>query len=194
MKEKTSNFRLGIVVLVAAGLLQIAPIRREEDAIRKTQTDPIAYKKKMEEIKDGEKGAPAPPMEFYDKRTFLTEPPVEKEKKEEPLDRLPRPDEPIPEDFGNWEEDLWWQEDVNWEAEDWQAPAEQDEALWDGGENWGSYGAGEDLSSQVEGMEDETGPAAAEGEPLGPEEISEEAWWEADSPSASKAGAEEFTW
>lgn len=70
-----------------------------------TQTNPIAYKDKMEELKDGEKGAPSPSYKFYPKDRFLTDPPMEKEGETQPEDNLPEWGEPIPENLEGWEDE-----------------------------------------------------------------------------------------
>ncbi len=83
------NFVWASLALILGAGLNLATIRKKdaEDPILRTQTDPIAYKEKMEEIKDGEKGAPAPSMNLYPKSKFLVSPPLENQGvKPEPTD------------------------------------------------------------------------------------------------------------
>ena len=102
--------------LTASLFLHLAAVRKKEDPILKTQTDPIAYKEKMEEIKDGEKGAPAPSMERYPQSGFLSKPPVvgesrAPEKKDSGGGAIPNLGEPIPEDQGvDTDEEIQWEE------------------------------------------------------------------------------------
>lgn len=49
----------------------VAAIREDKDAVSSAQTDSISLQKKMEEIKDGVKGAPAPSFEFYKQQGFM---------------------------------------------------------------------------------------------------------------------------
>jgi len=96
-------------------MLNVGTVRKDFDPITKTQTDPIAYKKKMEEIKDGVKAAPKPSFKFYNKSDFLTLPPMEKRQQKSfqtwEQDRIPSWGEPIPEDLGGEDssgDDSWW--------------------------------------------------------------------------------------
>ena len=57
-------------------ILNLGSIRKQEDPITKTQTEPISLKQKMEEMKDGPKGAPTPSFKLYPKEGFQIEPPV----------------------------------------------------------------------------------------------------------------------
>ena len=105
-----------IVGVCAIALLNIGTIRKKDDIILKTQTGPIAYKQKMEEIKEGEKGAPMPSMMLYPKWEFLSDPPYDDEKDEEGEEDkgIPQLGEPIPEDLSDLEEDKismedWWE-------------------------------------------------------------------------------------
>ncbi|HXV28395.1 MAG TPA: hypothetical protein VD913_05445 [bacterium] len=95
-------------------LLHVGSVRKQEDPIVMTQTNPIAYKDKMEEIKDGEKGAPSPTYKYYPKGRFLVEPPMEKEPEESlesGVDQIPDWGEPIPEDLEMWEDESFEQKD-----------------------------------------------------------------------------------
>jgi hypothetical protein len=69
-----SFFYAGFGLLV---LLHLGAIRKNEDPIAKTQTDPISYKQKLEETKDGVKGAPTPSFKYYEKEEFLVKTPME---------------------------------------------------------------------------------------------------------------------
>ena len=83
-------------------------IRKQEDPITKTQTDPILYKQKLEETKDGEKGPPTPSWKLYPKEGFMADSPVENKKEEvqpEPQSRIPNVGQPIPEDLRGLEPD-----------------------------------------------------------------------------------------
>jgi len=73
--------RLPIVsLLFVLVFLNLGTIRKEKTALEKTQTDPITYQKKMEEIKDGPKGPASPSLKFYPQEKFLADPPMEEEK------------------------------------------------------------------------------------------------------------------
>lgn len=96
-------------------------VRKKDDPILRTQTDPIAYKDKMEEIKDGEKEAPSPSFRYYPKSRFLAEPPVEGRDG----DKQETQEVPEAEEVGEEEEDPeleledWWlEEDVEDREED----------------------------------------------------------------------------
>ena len=102
MNSGTFSSKIGMIVFVGAlALLQMGTIRRKEDPILKTQTDPILYKQKMDEIKDGEKGAPSPSFRHYDKAGFLAELPVENPPKagHNPAPAIPQVGDPIPENL-----------------------------------------------------------------------------------------------
>ena len=102
---------VGIVVAMS-GLFNLGTIRKKEDPITKTQTDPISVKQKMEEMKGGPKGAPAPSMNLYPKEQFLTDPPVERAKEEAggkaaEEEKVPAAEEVSTDD----ESEDWWSED-----------------------------------------------------------------------------------
>ena len=65
-----------LIFLSSTVFLQMGLIRKDQDPIAMTQTDPITYKQKVEETKDGVKGAPAPSFKYYEKEGFLTQSPV----------------------------------------------------------------------------------------------------------------------
>lgn len=68
---------LSVTCLLFLAALQWGTVRRSENPVTDTQTNPILYEKKMEEIKDGVKGAPSPTMKFYEKEKFLAKTPVQ---------------------------------------------------------------------------------------------------------------------
>ncbi len=75
LKKKGSQAVLSFV-LIAASVLHFGAIRKNQDPVRRTQTDPISLKQKQEETKDGIKGAPSPTFEYYEKEDFLTRIPM----------------------------------------------------------------------------------------------------------------------
>lgn len=109
-------------ILVAGAVLHSAAVKKAEDPIVNTQTNPIAHKQKVEETKDGEKAAPAPTFDHYQEENFHIQPPLEEFKTPE-KDRwlsVPYLGEPIPEDIGEEEEEA--------DTEDWWEPEEGEEA------------------------------------------------------------------
>lgn len=68
-----------IFVSVLAGL-NVGTIRRSEDPVRDTQTNPILYEQKKEEEKDGKKGPLMYHVKNVPREGFLIDPPIEKEK------------------------------------------------------------------------------------------------------------------
>ena len=70
--------------LVISSLLNLGTIKKADDPILKTQTDPISYKQKMEEQKDGPKGAPMPSFNLYPKARFMTDSSVAEPPAQEP--------------------------------------------------------------------------------------------------------------
>src|SRR3990167_1766661 len=102
--------------LLLAGVFNLAAVRKKQDPIQQTQTDPILYDKKMEEIKDGEKGAPLPSIVYYAKNKFFVDPPVT-DQRDSNLDiyaGVPY-GEDLPEDLTGFEDeeagDSWWLEE-----------------------------------------------------------------------------------
>jgi hypothetical protein len=69
-----------IFMSVFAGL-NLGSIRKVEDPIRDTQTDPILYEQKKEEEKDGKKGPLLYNVKNNPHESFFIDPPFEKEKK-----------------------------------------------------------------------------------------------------------------
>ncbi len=114
-----NGFPMKKAVILAGGmvlccsLLNMGTIRKKEDPILKTQTEPISYKQKMEEMKDGPKGAPMPSFNLYPKERFFTDPAVGPAKAEEAKDKVsdqanvPEVEEVSPEEGS---ED-WWSEE-----------------------------------------------------------------------------------
>ncbi|MSR77448.1 MAG: hypothetical protein EXS63_04395 [Candidatus Omnitrophica bacterium] len=79
-KIKTSiSFR---IILVSSALMCLAAIYKEADPVGDTQTNPIAYKDKTEEIKQGAKEAPKPSFKLIEKEKFMIDSNLEKEKTE----------------------------------------------------------------------------------------------------------------
>ena len=122
------------LVILLAGLMSLATVRKKEDPILNTQTSPIAYQEKMEEIKDGEKGAPTPSFKLYPGEKFMTASPVEEKVSNgsaSSLQGLPRPGDPIPEDLSDRQagEDQKSEEDSEewWQEEDSEPPAMQED-------------------------------------------------------------------
>jgi hypothetical protein len=68
-----------IFVSVLAGL-NLGSIRKAEDPIRDTQTNPILYEQKKEEEKDGKKGPLMYNVKYNPRESFFIDPPFEKEK------------------------------------------------------------------------------------------------------------------
>lgn len=105
-------------------------IRKEYNPITDTLTDPITLKKKMEELKDGQKGAPTPSFHFYDKsEDFQTKTAIEDDAQMVEgigSGAIPEIGDPLPENLEGTEED-WW-------AEDWSDSEPKDEQTWQ--ESW----------------------------------------------------------
>lgn len=101
---------LVVALLFSVLMLHAGSVRKKDDPILNTQTNPITLKDKMEEIKDGEKGAPSPSFKHYPKSRFLTEPSIENnlDSESEISEESPAEwEEPLIEDLG---ED-WWEEE-----------------------------------------------------------------------------------
>ena len=69
-----------ILVSVLAGL-NLASIRKAEDPIRDTQTNPILYQQKMEEEKDGKKGPLLYSVKNNPHDNFFSDPPYQSSEK-----------------------------------------------------------------------------------------------------------------
>ncbi|HOW58206.1 MAG TPA: hypothetical protein PLO78_00615 [Candidatus Omnitrophota bacterium] len=63
------------IAVLAMTVLHLGVIRRNEDPIRDTQTDPILYEQKMEQEKDGVKGALLYHVKYNPKEKFFIDPP-----------------------------------------------------------------------------------------------------------------------
>ncbi|MFA7254576.1 MAG: hypothetical protein WC133_00555 [Candidatus Omnitrophota bacterium] len=74
------NVLFFIFLSVLAGL-NVGSIRRSEDPVRDTQTNPILYEQKKEEEKDGKKGPLLYHVKNSPRETFFIDPPYEKAKK-----------------------------------------------------------------------------------------------------------------
>ena len=112
---KKDNYKILLISILCLAVIQNGTIRRKDDPIAKTKTNPIAYKDKLKEIKNGIKGAPKPSIKFYGNEEFLTEDLVEKEKPEELKDKIPNAGEPIPENLKEEkaQKDFWWFDEKN---------------------------------------------------------------------------------
>ena len=70
--------------LIFSALLNTGTVRKKNDPILKTQTDPIKLKDKLEEVKDGEKGPATPVFSWYGGgNKFMIHPPFDQEKAKE---------------------------------------------------------------------------------------------------------------
>ena len=85
------TYSLQIVLLAGFALLSMGSLRKHEDVAAAThaQTAPISLQQKMEEEKDGVKGAPSPSMTFYPNGKFMTTPAVKDGAKPAPGDAPP---------------------------------------------------------------------------------------------------------
>lgn len=92
-----------ILMSVLAGL-NLGTVRRAEDPIRDTQTNPILYEQKKEEEKDGKKGPLLYHVKNYPREGFFIDPPFEKEKKISPEGAVTEKASPSLEASSWWEE------------------------------------------------------------------------------------------
>lgn len=92
-----------IFVSVLAGL-NLGTVRRAEDPIRDTQTNPILYEQKKEEEKDGKKGPLLYHVRNYPREGFFIDPPFEKEK-ETSQERALTEKTPLPLEASSWWEE-----------------------------------------------------------------------------------------
>lgn len=90
IKKTLKRYSVWLMMLLA--LCQMGTIRRDEDPILKAQTDPIELKQKLEETKDGVKGAPTPSFKYYEKEDFLTRSPMKSALEEETPKSKPQND------------------------------------------------------------------------------------------------------
>jgi hypothetical protein len=65
------------LALLVCAFLNLATVRKRQDPIASAQTGPISLQQKLEETKDGPKGAPSPSLQFYKGGSFLTKTPME---------------------------------------------------------------------------------------------------------------------
>lgn len=72
-KEKSMSL---VALFLVLALMQLGTIRRKDDPMVKAQADPILFKEKMEQEKDGKKEAPMPSFTLYGKQRFLSDSPV----------------------------------------------------------------------------------------------------------------------
>lgn len=133
------------------GGLNLGTIRKKDDPILNTQTDPIAYKEKMEEIKDGEKGAPMPSVTLYAKEKFLAEGPVAKGKTDEAEEKSKKPLTP----------------ESNEVTTDQKLEDEYDLSFWDDAHEEEGTNPDNDLSMDFSGDEESQAPQAVGGEGKG---------------------------
>lgn len=75
---------LRVVFILGVSFLSLATVVKKKDPITETQTDPIAYKEKEKEEKEGKKGPPVPTLELFPRLRFLSEGPVKGDKKSTP--------------------------------------------------------------------------------------------------------------
>ena len=116
-------------------LFSMGGLRQNQDPVAATaQTAPISLKQKIEETKDGVKGAPSPSMTFYKDQKILTNSPVKVSHEEDIVEESKAVEEPAGkavEEDDSWEvdadaeskkdqgssgkavekEDSWWSED-----------------------------------------------------------------------------------
>lgn len=92
-----------IFVSVLAGL-NLGSIRRAEDPVRDTQTDPILYEQKKEEEKDGKKGPLLYSVKNNPRESFFIDPPFEKATKNSSQETAPEEAASFTETSGWWEE------------------------------------------------------------------------------------------
>jgi len=72
-----------VLGVCAAAFLNSGTVRRKQTGVSKAQTAGIKLKDKLEEVKDGEKGPATPSFGWYGgKNSFMSEPPVSKDKDE----------------------------------------------------------------------------------------------------------------
>jgi hypothetical protein len=79
-----SNKAVFCIFLTVLAALNLGSVRKSEDPIRDTQTNPILYEQKMEEEKDGKKGPLMYHVKNNPRESFFIDPPFQKEKKSSP--------------------------------------------------------------------------------------------------------------
>lgn len=112
-------------------LFSIAGVRKNEDPIASTaQTGAIPLKQKLEETKDGPKGAPSPSMSFYGNEEVLTGSPVKSETAEEIVEEKKPVEEEVQAEFEEedaWETEAGLEDEINQESAE---NAVEDEDSW----------------------------------------------------------------
>ena len=93
-----------ILLSILAGL-NVASIRRSEDPVRDTQTNPILYSQKMEEEKDGKKGPLLYHVKNNPREAFFIDPPYEAEAKAPVKETGSETASPSSADTGGWWEE-----------------------------------------------------------------------------------------
>lgn len=116
--ESFHSFGVTLPVLLICLMLNMGVINKKYNPINENQTDPISLKKKMEELKDGQKGAPTPSFKFFDKENenFQTKDPiVSEEELQAKKETLRSAEDPLPENLEGAEGENWWEE--SWSEE-----------------------------------------------------------------------------
>jgi hypothetical protein len=93
-----------IILSVLAGL-NLGTVRKTEDPIRDTQTNPILYKQKMEEEKDGKKGPLMYHVKNNPRESFFIDPPYDAEEKKSSGGTVAGEAPPAPADTAGWWEE-----------------------------------------------------------------------------------------
>lgn len=102
-------------------LLSMASMRKTEDPVAATaQTSPISLQQKIEETKDGVKGAPSPSMTFYGNQKILTSSPLKEDKGDNTVMDESKPAEEAVGKAGN--------DDDSWEADNDISPKKDQES------------------------------------------------------------------
>ncbi len=143
-----------IVVGVLAGV-HVGTVRRTEDPVRDTQTSGIAYKQKMEEEKDGVKGALTYTVKYNPSDTFFVDPPFDAKEKATAREKSVAEKPPVLSD--------WWEEQPVQEAT--ASPQQKAPEI---------EGAVEEQAASTEGA---TGEAASEATETGNGVGSGDSWW-----------------
>ncbi len=92
-----------IFVSVLAGL-NLAAVRKAEDPIRDTQTNPILYQQKMEEEKDGKKGPLLYSVKHNPHDNFFSDPPYQTAK-DAPVKKAAIEESVAPDETAGWWEE-----------------------------------------------------------------------------------------
>ncbi len=122
---KPLSLKSCLLLTLCLACCNLGVMLNKDDPVAKTRTDPISWKAKQEEIKDGVKGAPMPSLEYYKRQKFLVDDPYEKEQERLAPHKQTAPvteEAETAEDEG--ETGYWWEAD---EPEPEQAPASENE-------------------------------------------------------------------